>query len=250
MARTPARTPRIHQAIATKLGTAILAGDYLPGASLDGEIEQSLALGVSRTAYREAMRILVAKGLIESRPRAGTRITPRYRWNLLDPDILAWMFTGKPDEGFVRDLFELRGILEPAAAALAARRRTAAHIETMASALHIMAKHGLATADGQDADHLFHRTVLEASGNDALASLSSSVGAAVRWTTHFKQRASKHPRDPLPEHAAVHAAITAGDAAQASEAMALLLQLALEDMAAALPAIRAACGISDTSRPI
>ena len=117
---------RKHQAIATQLGTAILSGEYQPGDCLEGEIEQSLAMGVSRTAYREAMRFLIAKGLLESRPKAGTHVTPRHRWNLLDPDVLAWMFTRRPDPHFVRDLFELRGIVEPAAAALAAQRRTQA----------------------------------------------------------------------------------------------------------------------------
>ena len=226
---------RIHQAIAARLGTAILAGEYRPGDSLEGEIEQSLALGVSRTAYREAMRILVAKGLLESRPKAGTHITPRARWNLLDPDILGWMFSSRPDPHFIRDLFELRGIIEPAAAAFAAQRRTAAQLDAMAEALDGMARHGLATSTGREADRQFHHAILEASGNEALASLSSSVGAAVQWTTHFKQRGSRKPRDPLPEHAAVHAAIAASDAPGASAAMAALLHLALDDMARALP---------------
>jgi DNA-binding FadR family transcriptional regulator len=224
------RPLRIHQAIAARLGIAILSGEYQPGDCFDGEIEQSLNLGVSRTAYREAMRILVAKGLVESRPKAGTHVTPRHRWNLLDPDILAWMFTGRPDERFIRDLFELRGILEPAAAALAAQRRTHVQLDTMAAALADMARHGLATTAGQEADRKFHRAILEASDNEALAALASSVGAAVQWTTHYKQRASLTPRDPLPEHQAVHAAIAASDAGEASAAMAALLQLALKDM--------------------
>src|SRR5688572_27001471 len=109
---------RIHQALARKLGIAILSGEYQPGEAFGGEIERSESLGLSRTAYREAMRILTAKGLLESRPRAGTRVTPRRNWNLLDPDMLEWMFAGTPDERFIGDLFELRGVIEPAAAEL------------------------------------------------------------------------------------------------------------------------------------
>jgi len=229
------RPLRKHQAVASQLAIAILSGEYQPGDSLDGEIEQSLALGVSRTAYREAMRTLVAKGLIESRPKAGTHVTPRHRWNLLDPDILAWMFTRRPDEHFVRDLFELRGIIEPAAAALAARRRGQDHLDTMAEALAQMGDLGLSETEGQEADRRFHRAILQASGNEALASLSSSVGAAVQWTTHYKQRASKAPRDPLPEHIAVYAAIEAADPVAATHTMTELLDLALADMANALP---------------
>lgn len=224
------RPLRINQTVARKLGVAILSGEYLPGSSLEGEIENSLAMGVSRTPYREAIRTLIAKGLLESRPKAGTIVTSRDRWNLLDPDILAWMFADKPDEGFIRDLFELRGLLEPAAAGLAAERRTPEQLEEMREALAVMKQQGLATADGQAADQRFHRAILAATGNEALASLSSSVGAAVQWTTHYKQRASATPRDPLPEHEAVFAAIAATDPSEARARMSDLLQLALDDM--------------------
>ena len=74
----------------------------------------SEGLAVSRTAYREAVRTLSAKGLVESRPKAGTRVSERGRWNLLDPDVLAWAFETEPGEAFIRDLFELRKIVEPA----------------------------------------------------------------------------------------------------------------------------------------
>lgn len=226
---------RIHQAIARQLGTAILNGEYQPGETLTGEIEHSSALGVSRTPYREAIRTLVAKGLLESRPKAGTRVTARERWNVLDPDVLAWMFADRPNPAFVRDLFELRDLLEPAAARFAARRRTDAQLAQMRGALDGMRDHGLASEAGQAADQAFHRVLLAASGNVALASLASSVGAAVQWTTHFKQRASTRPRDPLPEHEAVFLAIEAADADWAGLAMSELLRMAFEDMAAALP---------------
>ena len=88
---------RIHQAIARQLGTAIVAGLHKPGDVFEGEIEAAERLRVSRTAYREAVRILVAKGMLESRPKAGTRVLPRSRWNVLDPEMLAWMFAGEPD---------------------------------------------------------------------------------------------------------------------------------------------------------
>ena len=87
---------------------AILSGVYPPGHTFLGEIEQAEQLAISRTAYREAVRILAAKGLVDSRPKAGTRVNPRAMWNILDPDVLAWMFEGEPSEEFIRDLFELR----------------------------------------------------------------------------------------------------------------------------------------------
>ena len=87
-AKTPARQPRgtgrrLRGAIAHKLGLAIVSGEYAPGDTLSGEIAFSEALDVSRSAYREAVQVLTAKGLVESRPKAGTRVLPRNRWNLL-----------------------------------------------------------------------------------------------------------------------------------------------------------------------
>ena len=224
------KTPRLHQSIACTLGMAILSGSYQPGDSLEGEIEQSLAMGVSRTPYREAIRILTAKGLLESRPKAGTRVTPRSRWNLLDPDLLAWTFSGEPDPAFVKALFELRSVIEPAAAAFAAERRSETQVAAMRQALSQMEQLGLASEAGQAADQQFHRLILEAAHNEALATLASSVGAAVSWTTHFKQRQDALPRDPLPEHIDVFDAINVGNANGARRAMEKLVGLALEDM--------------------
>ena len=225
---------RIHQAIARDIGTAILMGRHKPGDLFEGEIEASERLQVSRTAYREAVRILIAKGMLESRPKAGTRVLPRSRWNVLDPEMLAWMFAGEPDRAFIRDLFELRGVIEPAAAEFAARRRTEDQLAAMAEALEMMGRHGLSERAGRDADQRFHNAVLDATHNDALAALASSVGAAVGWTTTFKQRKKSIPRDPLPDHRAVYQAIAARDTAAARAAMVELLRLALADMDIAL----------------
>lgn len=230
MRRAAVRVERLHQAIARELGTAILNGTHPPGTQFGGEIERSLAMGVSRTAYREAIRILVAKGLLDSKPKAGTHVTDRTHWNLLDPDILAWTFAGEVDEAFIRELFELRSIIEPEAAALAARRRSDADVARMTSALDEMTEYGLADVRGQAADQAFHRTILKASGNRPLSALAESVGAAVSWTTRFKQRHQPLPRDPIVEHRAVYAAIEAGHVASARAAMQDLLQLALSDM--------------------
>jgi DNA-binding FadR family transcriptional regulator len=227
------RGERLHQAIARRLGTSILSGLYAPGAPFGGEIERAAELGVSRTAYREAIRILVAKGLLQSRPRLGTHVTPRSRWNLLDPEILAWTFSGDADPAFIRDLFELREIVEPAAAGFAAQRRTASQLQRMREALDEMRRHTLADARGQDADQRFHRTMIEAATNDALMSLTDSIGAAVAWTTRFKMRRTKLPRDPVDEHETVYQAIADRNSDRARAAMIELLRLAYEDMAAA-----------------
>jgi DNA-binding FadR family transcriptional regulator len=220
---------RLHGAVAHKLGTAILSGEYAPGDTLSGEVEFSKTLDVSRSAYREAVQVLTAKGLVESRPKIGTRVLPRSRWNLLDPDVLAWAFAGEPDVAFIRSLFELRAIVEPAAAALAAQRRGRSDLKAMKDSLVAMRRHTLATEIGRAADRDFHDAVLNATRNDALIVLSASIGAAVSWTTQFKQRARALPRNPIPDHVRVYDAIAASDAPGASAAMRALVDLALED---------------------
>ena len=225
---------RIHGTIAHDLGVDIVTGRYEPGETLPGEIEFAHSLGVSRSAYREAVRMLAAKGLVESRTKTGTRVSERSRWNMLDPEVLAWAFVNEPPEPFVRSLFEMRLIVEPAAAALAATRRTEPQLARMRQALEGMGRHGLSTPEGRQADQDFHSLILLATGNEPLASLSSTITAAVRWTTAFKYRKNAVPRDPLDDHGAVFAAIAAGDAAQAREAMTALVSLALEDTSTVL----------------
>jgi DNA-binding FadR family transcriptional regulator len=226
-ARGPGR--RLHGAIARKLGVAIVSGQYPPGATLTGEVAFSAELDVSRSAYREAVQVLTAKGLVESRPKAGTRVLPRHRWHLLDPDVLAWAFAGEPDRQFVRALFELRAIVEPAAAGLAAQRRGRDDLKALKTSLAEMRRHTLATPAGRAADHDFHHAILVATGNDALRALGAGIGAAVAWTTQFKQRVRALPRNPIPDHVRVLEAIAAGDAPAATDAMRILVDLALAD---------------------
>lgn len=228
---SPVRRPlnRIHTTIARDLGVAIVSGQYQPGEVLAGEIEFSAQLKVSRSAYREAVRMLAAKGLVESRTKTGTRVSERARWNMLDPEVLAWAFVNEPPHAFVRSLFELRLIIEPAAAALAATRRTAPQLAKLGHALEEMGRHGLATAMGRQADHDFHSLILLAADNEPLAALSSTITAAVRWTTVFKYRKNAVPRDAIGDHGAVFEAIAAGDATRAQTAMTALVSLALAD---------------------
>jgi DNA-binding FadR family transcriptional regulator len=225
----PPRAQRIHGSIAHDLGVAIVTGRYQPGDTLSGEIEFSEQLNVSRSAYREAIRMLSAKGLVESRPKTGTRVNARSRWNLLDPDVLAWMFEGEPSKAFIRDLFELRMIVEPAAADYAAQRRTGEDLARMGHALEEMARLGLKTAEGRAADQAFHSLILESTRNEPLITLSSTITAAVGWTTIFKLRRRKLPRDPVADHRILFNAIAAGDPAAARAAMVELIRQAQED---------------------
>jgi len=211
------------------LGVAIVSGEYKPGDILKGEVDASDRLRVSRSAYREAVRILAAKGLVESRPKVGTKVSEPERWHLLDPDVLSWIFEFEPDDRILKSLFELRRIVEPQAAALAAERRTKSDLDSMARALEGMEKHSLATEAGRLADQAFHSALLRATGNAFIVSLTSGVSAAVTWTTIFKQRHNPLSRDPLPDHVRVYEAVKAKDPKAAHKAMATLVDLALMD---------------------
>jgi DNA-binding FadR family transcriptional regulator len=227
---SPSPSIRIPAKIARDLGVKIVSGRIKIGSILDGEVAASGRRKVSRSAYREAVRILVAKGLVESRPKIGTRVSALDKWNLLDPDVLSWMFAREPNPHLVTSLFELRKLLEPEVARLAAQRRTQEQLRQMAVALEDMERLTLHTKEGRLADQTFHVLLIAASGNAFLAALSSSVTAAVAWSTIFKERTRRLRRDPVPDHRRVFDAIAASDPANAHKAMTRLLELALADI--------------------
>lgn len=220
----------IHHAIARQLGSAILSGELRPGDRVGGEHAQSRNFGVSRPAYREAIRKLLAKGLLETRPKSGSHVAPRRRWNLLDPEVIEWMFAGKPDLRFIQDLLELRALVEPAAAALAAARRSERELEDMRTAIDTMAACGLQSPQGQDADRQFHNSMLSASGNEAFASLSRSIEAAVKWITVYRQRLDLWQSELVDEHRAVFEGIAASEPEKARKAMEDLLGTTLANV--------------------
>lgn len=220
---------RIPGKIAAEIGCKIVSGRLKPGCLLDGEIEASGDRNVSRSAYREAIRILVAKGLVQSRPKIGTRVTEPSQWHLLDPDVLNWIFVREPPRGLLVSLFELRKLVEPEAAALAAGRRSLEQLNRMGAALEVMAHETLHTERGRSADQDFHAILLAASANPFLVSLSSSVTAAVTWSTMFKERTQRLRRDAVPDHIKIYEAIAARDAAAARSAMIELIDLAFTD---------------------
>jgi len=227
--KAPKPSIRIPNKIAADIGARIVAGRLKPGTILDGEIEASGQRQVSRSAYREAVLILTAKGLVHSRPKIGTRVTELDQWHLLDPDVLAWMFAKEPQRELLGSLFELRKFVEPEAAALAAERRTLEQLNRMGSALEVMAQQTLHTELGRVADKVFHAALLSASANPFLVSLSSSVTAAIAWSTLFKDRTQRLKRDAIPDHIKVHEAIAARNPGAARAAMTELIDLAFFD---------------------
>ncbi|WP_246249307.1 FadR/GntR family transcriptional regulator [Chelativorans alearense] len=160
----------VHAAIANEIGLRIVRGDYPPGTVLPNEAKWSETFNVGRSAVREAIKMLMAKGLLSSRPKVGSRVEPRERWNLLDRDVLSWYAMSPDREKFLATVQEFRHIVEPEAAALAAARRTDEQMDEISRACHDM---GTATTlrARTAADTRFHMAILRAAGNDLLVPL-------------------------------------------------------------------------------
>lgn len=221
----------IHESLANILGTEIVGGVHAPGALLPNEFEMRERFSVSRTALREAYRVLTAKGLIASRPKVGTRVRPKSDWNMLDPEVLAWHLQTVPTEAFVTDLFALRQMVEPPAAAIAATLRPAAAIARIESAYADMKRCQGGSGDIIDADLRFHLAILEATGNHFIGALGSLIHAALLGS--FKlgwESPAKMQDNRLVQHRQVFEAIRDGKAAAAEEAMRILLRDSIDDV--------------------
>ncbi|MGE0714138.1 MAG: FadR/GntR family transcriptional regulator [Alphaproteobacteria bacterium] len=219
-----------------ELGQQILSGKLPPLSLLPSEAECASSMAVSRTAFREAIKILTAKGLIESRTRVGTRVRAREFWNFLDPDVLAWLMAAEPRGRYVASLFELRRLVEPQAAALAATRATAADIRRLEAAY---AKLELADDDGErwvapDLD--FHQTILRMTGNELIGTLGTLMQTAFAVTFHLSTDDPEGQRHALPLHGAVLAAIRGRDPDAACDAMTRLIDKSERDVKRAMAA--------------
>ena len=219
----------LHARVVQALGSRIIDGSLKPGdvVASDGVIAQSFS--ASRTAMREAVRVLTAKGLLESRPRLGTRVRSSENWNVLDPDVLAWKHAvGAP--GWRRDLVEMRRMIEPQAAALAAERADEATLCRLSALLDRMEQstRGHATEDGIAADIAFHSAILAATGNQMISSLRYAVSAALRVSLSYTREDLLLAA--LPAHRRVLKAITSRRPAAARRAMEALIDLADHDL--------------------
>jgi GntR family galactonate operon transcriptional repressor len=220
----------LHGQTVERLGALIVHGSYGEGMPLFAEQLES-DLDVSKTVVREALKVLAAKGLVESRQKRGTVVRPRHDWNLLDADVLRWQTGSEPDVAFQEMLAELRGIVEPAAARLAAVRRTEADLELLTAALEAMAVAGDDVDAMVVADVAFHRTVLDATHNELLSRMEVMLSPGLKEHNQFVRSRHK-PKDPVPVHRAVYDAIAQGDPDLAETAVHALLDRASKDFAA------------------
>lgn len=168
----------VHASLASEIGQRIVRGDYPPGTILPNEARWTEIFDVSRSAVREAIKMLMAKSLLASRPKIGSWVEPKEHWNLLDRDVLSWYAASPDREGFLKTVQEFRHIIEPEATALAAERRTDTQMSEISQALGDMAN-ASSLQLRTEADTRFHMAILRASGNDLLVPLGVLIESAL-----------------------------------------------------------------------
>jgi DNA-binding FadR family transcriptional regulator len=213
---------RIHSELAAGIGTRILDGTYPPGTLLPNEAEWGRIFGASRTAVREAIKTLNGKGLLVSRPKVGSRVEPRERWNLLDRDVMAWHCAAMDKTAFLISLQEVRRILEPGAAVLAASRRTPEQLAELEAALE-----GMRNATDAEAmvapDVRFHLSLLACANNELLSPFGIIIEQALANLFQYTTRHNAKPEQVVPMHEDVVKAVASQRPEAARKAMVFLL---------------------------
>lgn len=228
----------LSQQITNELGRAIISGHYTSQTGLPTEGKLCEQFKISRTAIREAVKMLAAKGLVTSRPRQGISIQSSDAWNLYDTDVLSWLLQSSPSLYVLKDFLQVRMAIEPQAAVIAAKRADKACIEKIAAASQAMFD-AVDQADEamHEADLRFHIAILYASGNPFFIKLREFIRTALTVSIHYTTPAKGSAMSIAEDHGKVYNAIASGDAERAKGLMAHLIDEAMvvieEEIAAA-----------------
>jgi DNA-binding FadR family transcriptional regulator len=220
----------LHATVLNQIGQRIVRGDFVPGDPLPNADDWSAAHGVSRTVLREVIKVLAGKGLIESRPKTGTKVRPRSQWNFLDPDVLAWRYAAAGSGEDVRSLFELRRAIEPMAAGLAAERATPEQINELEAVLVEMEEAADDSERFAEPDLVYHQSILRMTGNELIGSLAALIETALVTSFRLTNDLPEGQRPSVPLHREVVRKIAARDAEGARSAMLTLIDKAEEDV--------------------
>jgi DNA-binding FadR family transcriptional regulator len=212
------------------LGEAIVAGRYAAGASLPSEAVLGEELGVSRTVVRESVKSLIAKGLVTTGPKVGTRVQASENWNWFDPDVTVWQVRAGLSPEFLRDLLDLRKIVEPGAVRLAAERATAADIAELGSAYAGMARAVQEGGDYVTHDLRFHQVLLGSCHNRMMIQMTRALNALLRTSFELSIRKKDGPRLSLPLHLDVLNAVAAHKPDRAERAILSIIDGARQDI--------------------
>lgn len=218
----------LSEQVTNELGKAIIAEQYKAGDSLPTEAQLCEQYKVSRTAIREAVKMLSAKGLISSKPRQGIRVEPSEKWNLYDTKVLNWMLSSSPTLHVLKEFLQVRMAIEPQAAALAAKNGDKELIKGIKEALDEMEKAAkIDDASMFDSDLAFHTSILQASGNRFFAQLKEFISTALIVSIQHTTPAKGNRMGIVEEHAKVYSAIVNGEAERAKNMMVYLIDEAI-----------------------
>jgi GntR family transcriptional regulator, galactonate operon transcriptional repressor len=220
----------LHGQVVHEVALRILRGQFAEGEPLPNETELTDQLQVSRTVLREATKVLAAKGLVESRTRAGTRVRSRAEWNRLDPDVLAWEYEASPSERYLDTLTELRMAIEPYACELAAQRASRRQVAALEKAFEDMAASVDDDAAYIEADMRFHSGILAAAQNELLDYLHNTVLGMLISSRRITTQRPGSSEGALPLHKNVLDAIACGQSDLAFAAMRSLIHTASADI--------------------
>jgi DNA-binding FadR family transcriptional regulator len=212
------------------LGEAIVSGRYPVGTVIPAEPILCEELGVSRTVIRESVKSLTAKGLIVASPKVGTKVMPSDQWNWFDPDVIVWQSKAGLTAEFLRDLQDLRRIVEPAAVRLAAERATVQEIATIEAAYEGMRRAVEEGGDYVSFDLRFHQGLLNACRNRMLIQMNKVLSALLRTSFEISTTRKDGPRSSLPLHRAVLDAVIARNPNKAEKAIIVLIEGAHKDI--------------------
>jgi DNA-binding FadR family transcriptional regulator len=212
----------LHDWLARSIGERILAGEFAPGALLPNEAAWGQIYDVSRTAVREAIKTLTGKGLLLSRPKIGSRVEPRDRWNLLDRDVLSWHRSAIDRRSFAASTQEARRIIEPGIAELAAKKRGVEQLERLVKALEAM-RQARSLPENVSADVEFHQALLQAANNALLIPFGIIIEQALRNLFDYTSQRNPRPSLAITLHERVVRAIVTQDGVAARAAMLKLI---------------------------
>lgn len=211
------------------IGHRIVDGTYPPGHRFANQGDLSAELGISRNVLREAIGSLREKGLVEARPKAGTMVADPSGWALLDPDVLRWCIASRSGPTILSHAAELRWIIDPSAARLAAFRRTDEEAQEMLRLSEDLAASADDGPNGAETELALRDAIFRAARNPILSQLAETVRGALERGRRMTESVSDRPKDAIGLYRRVAEAINAGDGTAASLTMADLIKTAVDD---------------------
>lgn len=212
----------LHVQVAREVARKILSGELAQDEIIPSEMTLCEQFNVSRTALREAIKLLTSKGLLISRPKVGTRVRSRDNWNFLDSQLLDWVTDIGDNEAIYQEFLALRKAIEPEAAALAASNATAEQRILLSATFQKMDEiaANFNVEAWTEADMEFHRLVFLSTGNNFFLPFANVL---CTMFASFIGHSSEKGGTCIEEHRAIYTAIMAGDADKARQANADLL---------------------------